>query len=254
MRIRTGLIILGLFLLSSTSNISAQTFETPLTLAFVQAGKDYREGNYKQAIVNYESIIADGFESGQIYYNLANSYFKNNQLGQAILSYERALRLMPRDSDIKFNYQYALSQARVPAQETAMNFFQEAIQGHIQFYTREEMVFIGTGIFFAMGVIFLVSLYGKWSSNVRISIIGVLSLIFLVYVTGFILKIQYEQNLSIILVPSDAKFEPRPNATTHFPLSEGSKVRFIKKQNDWIKIKRMDGKLGWVEKSVVGKI
>ena len=61
------------------------------------------------SIVVYENILKEGFSSGELYYNLANSYFKNEQLGKAILNYERAKWFLPRDNDLEFNYQHARS-------------------------------------------------------------------------------------------------------------------------------------------------
>jgi tetratricopeptide (TPR) repeat protein len=41
-----------------------------------------------------------------IYYNLSNAYYRNGNLGKAILNIEKALRLAPRDREIKNNAEY----------------------------------------------------------------------------------------------------------------------------------------------------
>ncbi|NJL58891.1 MAG: hypothetical protein HC887_03790, partial [Desulfobacteraceae bacterium] len=41
--------------------------------------------------------------------NLGNAYLRNNDPGHALLWYERAMRLIPDDPDLKFNYGYAMS-------------------------------------------------------------------------------------------------------------------------------------------------
>ena len=51
----------------------------------------------------YEKIKQLGYESEELYYNLGNAYFKSKQLGNAILHYEKALRLAPNNKDIQFN-------------------------------------------------------------------------------------------------------------------------------------------------------
>ena len=51
----------------------------------------YREGNFAEAAAAYEAIIAQGKESAELYYNLGNAYFKQNNLGRSILFYNRAL-------------------------------------------------------------------------------------------------------------------------------------------------------------------
>ena len=75
------------------------------------ASEAYRKGDYKKSIELYEKVIADhlakGDESPEIYYNLGNAYFRDNQIGKAILNYNRALLLSPGDSDIRHNLRFA---------------------------------------------------------------------------------------------------------------------------------------------------
>ena len=45
-------------------------------------------------------------ESGPLYYNLGNADFKLKEYGRAIASYQRGLRLAPREQDILTNLRY----------------------------------------------------------------------------------------------------------------------------------------------------
>jgi len=74
---------------------------------FQQAGQFYQAGNYAGAAVAYEKILANGVENWQVHYNLGNAYFKQRQLGKAILHYEKALALNPESEDIRFNLDLA---------------------------------------------------------------------------------------------------------------------------------------------------
>lgn len=62
---------------------------------FEAGNTSYAKGDYKGAIENYERINRVGFVNETVYYNLANAYFKSNQIGRAILFYEKARRLAP---------------------------------------------------------------------------------------------------------------------------------------------------------------
>ena len=75
---------------------------------FTQANAQYAEGNYAEAALQYEQIIADS-PSAEAYYNLGNSYFKQGELAQSILAYERALRINPSYKDAQYNLQFAQS-------------------------------------------------------------------------------------------------------------------------------------------------
>ena len=85
-----------------------------LTSLFSQANTYYAEGNYAEAAAQYEQIIASTSDEissdyAMVYYNLGNAYFKQGELAQSILAYERALRLQPSLKDAKHNLQFAQS-------------------------------------------------------------------------------------------------------------------------------------------------
>ncbi|MDL2230631.1 tetratricopeptide repeat protein, partial [Alistipes sp. OttesenSCG-928-L06] len=47
-----------------------------------------------------------------MYYNMGNAYYKDNQIGKAILYYNKALRLDPGNDDIKHNLTVANTYVR----------------------------------------------------------------------------------------------------------------------------------------------
>ncbi len=221
---------------------------------FVSAGLAYRDGRYEEAIRRYEEILQKGRESGALYYNLGNSYFKEGDLGRAVLNYERARRLIPRDSDLNFNYRYVLSQSGQNIVKNAMSFGEGLIDSYIQFYTRAEMLVIIIFLSLLIGIAHLLSLYLKWSVRFQKGIIGVLTAVWILYGSGFIIKIQAERNLAVVVEKTEAKFEPREDATVHFSLNEGAKIKILKIEGGWIKIKRPDGKIAWIPQKVLESI
>ena len=52
----------------------------------------------------------------------------------------------------------------------------------------------------------------------------------------------------IVVESSNSKFEPFEKATTFFTLNEGESVFITKSKNNWYKIRRIDGRQGWVRK------
>ena len=60
-----------------------------------QADSAYNREAYGDAIRLYNEAIATEGPSTNLYYNLGNAYYRDNSLGKAILSYERALALDP---------------------------------------------------------------------------------------------------------------------------------------------------------------
>ena len=74
---------------------------------FEQANDLYNSGYYKDAVDRYDSILAEDQHSAELYFNLANCYYKLNEIGPSIFYYEKALQLAPNDSDILNNLSYA---------------------------------------------------------------------------------------------------------------------------------------------------
>ena len=78
---------------------------------FLAEGDDaFSKNNYQLAIDKYEtalSVMDEEKTSATILYNLGNAYYKNENLGLAILNWERAKLLQSNDKDINFNLRIA---------------------------------------------------------------------------------------------------------------------------------------------------
>jgi len=71
-----------------------------------ETGDRFAEGNrlfcredYEGAIGFYESVLQGGGANRNLFYNLAGAYRGNGEVGGAVLNYERALWMAPRDPD-----------------------------------------------------------------------------------------------------------------------------------------------------------
>ena len=83
---------------------------TVTQVEFYQEGnRRYQEGDFEEALASYLRLAEAGFESGEVYYNIGNTYFKLGDLAQSILYYERARRLLPGDEDVQANLDLARS-------------------------------------------------------------------------------------------------------------------------------------------------
>src|SRR5262245_42319698 len=76
---------------------------------FDEANQFYEKGEIDQAMTRYNSLAASGFSGAALYYHLGNGQYRPGERGKAVLWYERASRLAPRDSDVQFNLSLARS-------------------------------------------------------------------------------------------------------------------------------------------------
>ena len=98
-----------------------------LSTLFADANQLYSDGNYPEAAQAYKQIIAEQPNS-EAYYNLGNAYFKQDELAQAILAYERCLRLDPRNKDAKYNLAFAHSRIIDNVEDNQMFFIKNWLQ------------------------------------------------------------------------------------------------------------------------------
>jgi hypothetical protein len=68
-----------------------------------QANQQFKAGDFAAAAATYEKILETEGPSAAVFYNLGNSYQQLKQHGPAILAYERARLLTPRDPDLLAN-------------------------------------------------------------------------------------------------------------------------------------------------------
>lgn len=84
----------------------------PLTVKAVsiqQADSAYTADRFQEAVNAYQDIINNEGTSATLLYNLGNCYYRLGEYGEAILNYERALRLDPTFEDARQNLEFVNS-------------------------------------------------------------------------------------------------------------------------------------------------
>ena len=67
--------------------------------------------DYRESAALLESLLADDFRNGAVYYNLGNAYFRAGEYGRSIAAYRKAIPYRPRDPYLVANLRQALSVA-----------------------------------------------------------------------------------------------------------------------------------------------
>ena len=221
---------------------------------FVKGNLSYKDGQYAQAIEHYDKIIQKGKVSGPLFYNIGNAYFKMGKIGKAILNYERAARFIPRDHDLRANHQFALSLTRTVNKEKGRSFFAVIKKGVVGHFTMNEIFIALYLMLLTAGLAHLCALYFCWPKKLFRNCLVVLGLFFLLFMYEMIGRVKALDHLSIVTVNAHARFEPREEATTHFALNEGEKVKVLREVEGWSKIQRADEKAGWIKSGKIERI
>ena len=75
---------------------------------FAKGNDAYYKGNYVAATLAYEQLIGSSVSNPVVFYNLGNAYYRQGRLGEAIVNYERSLRLRPGMAGAEENLEKAL--------------------------------------------------------------------------------------------------------------------------------------------------
>jgi tetratricopeptide (TPR) repeat protein len=221
---------------------------------FLDGIKNYKEGRFAEASAAFSKVADEGIKNGKLFYNLGNSHLKNGDIGNAILWYERSLKLSPDDPDLKFNYEYALSLTRDEKGDKELPlvrilFFWKYLLS--QTYIQWAAIFFNT-IFWSLTTVRTVQRKDRFKTlSHLILILGLIFTLTAVYN-------DYEADFIKEAVILPAKVSIRSgltnDATELFVLHAGTKVKIDKEKDDYIRISFSEGKIGWIKKSDAGVI
>lgn len=245
----------SLLLIPSAARASEGSRQASPQSMFVRGNDYYEKGDYANAIKEYEKIVSAGSESGPVYYNIANAYFKEGKLGKAILNYERAQLLMPRDADLISNYKFALSSigGEPVLQKGIWAWF--PIKVYSGSFTIDELTWMSSGMYIAVILFLFLTIFIPKTR--KYSLTAVLVIAVLIIVNLFIVwhKVETMKKTAVTVVPrAEALFGPFDTATQFFQIQEGMKVIILGEKDDWYKVKRADGKIGWIKMSEVERV
>jgi len=223
--------------------------------SFKQANELYNTGFYQEAIAGYFSILESNAHSAELYFNLANCYYKLNEIGPSIFYYEKALQLAPNDQDIINNLGYAQKMTIDAIQEVPENGVSKFINKTLNSLSVDGWAFRSVGLVFLFVILFLGYYLSHSESKKRLFFVSS-SIVLMVLITTLILLFKKERlddktNPAIVFVKeAEVKAEPNLRSETAFTLHEGTKVLVIEAYNaDWSKIKLSNGETGWVSNS-----
>lgn len=223
------------------------------------AAAAYNAGDYDTAIEYYTTILSGNRHSADLYYNLANAYFKREQIALALLNYNRALRLSPGDEDVRHNLEFAEQSTRDSIEQipeffltTWVRSLRSLLSGNA--WTVLSLVLLALTL--AMALQFLLA-QRLSMRKVGFYAMGVLGVLFIL-TTSFAWSARSEatQRREAIIMSSSVSIKSSPDATSTelFVLHEGTKVRVGEVMDGWAEVRIADGRKGWIEINRIERI
>lgn len=230
-----------------TTNSLAQNYD-----AFESGNMLYNEGKFQEAIQTYETILSNNIHSAEVYFNLANSYYKLNRVAPSIYYYEKALLLSPNDPDIINNLMFAQNMTIDAIEKLPEVGFSKLIKNTTNTFSTKVWAIISIICSLFTVILFLIYYFSYSTLKKRFSFVGSFFMLFLgITALFFAFKkdiINKNDNPAIVFAQeTKVKTEPNMRSEGAFELHEGTKVQVVDKYNEnWTKIKLANGKTGWI--------
>jgi tetratricopeptide (TPR) repeat protein len=244
----TGLLILLIGILITFGIV----FSADSRSLFEEGNKYFQAEDYKKAIDSYTQILNQGLESPEVYFNLGNAYYKAGESAMAILNYERALKLRPRDQDIQTNLNLANRTIVDRVEPPPMLFFwrwMNAIRDNMTANEWGKWCIITLWIAVVGIALAVFRRRGLLQQPIRY-LAGVLIVIWIIFFAGYLWKSHYDHN-TVQAIVTTQKVEvlsaPDETGTVLFDLHEGIKINVLRNVPGWSEISLPDPqKRGWL--------
>ena len=230
--------------------------EEGVEAGFFAGNHAYAAGAYDEAVVHYSSALSTGEESGALHFNRGNAYFKNGDTAEAVASYIRAGRLLPRDPDVAANLTFAEESLELAPHS-------EALWKRLLFFLAYRLTEATLAQCFLLswwgiwGVVAVRLFLPRWRETARPLL---QALIVLAAVLGMNLYFRsaylelWSAGLVIAKHGASVRFEPSDDGTEHFAAPAGTRVRIESERDGWVMVSREDGRRGWAPNGAVVRL
>ena len=221
---------------------------------FMDGTEAYRNGDWPAAIAAFERLADAGTDSGKLFYNLGNAYLKNDDLGRALLWYERALKRIPDDPDLRFNYNYALTLTKDERGE------RESPLLRILFFWKYQLspstvrwiaIVFNAALWTALSVLVI-----RKKRLLRTSIILTAAATLIFSATAAFNFVEATQVRHAVILPGQVAVRSgfTDAATQLFVLHAGTRVRVERQTDTHLLVRYTEDKIGWINKADAGII
>ena len=224
--------------------------------AFDAANAAYADGRYEEAAAIYQSLL-DEQPDATLYYNLGNARFKQGELAQAILNYERALRLKPNYKDAQYNLAFA--QSRITDNIVEQDFFLSSWARTVRNNLSERTWWsTSIGLFICALIALLLFLLGRelWLRKTAFHVAWIALLFSLIagLNAGSLHQRNTLRNEAIITQGVvNVKSSPDRSGTDLFTIHEGTKVTIRETLGEWVNV-RVGSNEGWMKSGYLERI
>ena len=212
---------------------------------FNLAVNEYKNNNYQKSLDYFLSIKEK--DNSQIFYNIANCYFKLDDFGSAVLYYKKTLKFEPTHQKAQKNLKFILNLIGNKEDSYKNNFMKKLLFNLYNFFDFNLLAIFSLLAFLLFTVFFRLS-FNKTNLYKYFSFLFLISFF---VISGFFSYKYFREknNLQAVVIKKEISCYSGPNTTFNllFNLHEGSIIKIIKKQENWYLIEVKNNKTAWVK-------
>ena len=234
---------IGVSLLFASAVLASDDFKSASAL--------YDAGKFADAATAFEQITP---KTAAVFFNLGNAHFRLEQLGRAVLDFERARQLAPTDPDILANLRFAeerlgVAEANAPANPLARFWESVTDSRTIGHWGRYEVAGVWLAMLLVAGAI--------WLPRLRTGLV-IMAVVaggwFMLTAAILVSRLTAPPAAIVLADKTDARFAPLADATVHFQVGEGTKVRLREDRGQWWLVERADSQQGWIKAAAAERV
>jgi tetratricopeptide (TPR) repeat protein len=209
---------------------------------FAKANEEFAQGQFKEAIADYEALISAGQWNANLFYDLGNAYFRTKDFGRAILNYERALALDRHHPEATANLQIARDEAR------ALELQPSRLERYLQLASANQYSVVAAVAFWLMIFAFAAMIFARRrSAALALSVCCLFVSAFAAWAI-YVLERGNEGRALAIIIGKDvqARLATADTANSILALPPGSEIKILSTRGDWTYAELPNDLRGWI--------
>jgi tetratricopeptide (TPR) repeat protein len=222
-----------------------------LTTTFEQANRLYEQGKFSEAAAAYETLIKTGKASASLYFNHGNALFKSGQIGRAVVSYQLAERLAPRDPDIRANLRFARE-----AVSGSSSIKRSQWKEWLQLVTLNELTLItAAAVWLWLTLLILRQLRADWRKNLKgyTSTIALASILLGGWL-GFAIWANSQRTVVVVVPEAVVRYGPLDESQSYYTMRDGAELSLLDRKAGWLQVQDGLGRIGWLRSEQIAAV
>lgn len=230
---------------------------------FDRASNAFWNGDYEGARDTYSELLKFSGPRPEVLYNLGTAQARLGNLGQAVLMYEKVLRLAPDNEDARHNLltlrEHLARRANEAGRDADLAPPMTAFRALIDRFTTNGAAYIFLVFELLLLAVLVVRRFirgdlPRLTLGVLTGVLVLLTMAMLIVLAG---RLHLERSVSEAVVVQSGQadvFEGPGSEVRRFGLEEGTRVEVVGEQDGWRRLRDAEGRDGWVRGDQLGAI